>query len=263
LKKIIDSHVHLDLYKEDELAQIMGNLEKSGCAGLISVSFHLDSCKRNLALSQTFPEVHPAFGFHPEQPLPSDEQLADLFSWMERHADAMAAVGEVGLPYYLRAEQGSGFQLGGYIELLEELIKRAKKWDIPIILHAVYDDAPVACDLLEKHCAEKAHFHWFKGDRKTAERMAANGYFISVAPDVAYEEEIRELARFYPLEQMMAETDGPWRFEGRFSGRMTHPGMIHDAITELAGIKKMDPLLVYEALYGNTAEFYRLSLPHV
>lgn len=257
--KIIDSHIHLDLYKDEEIAQMMGELEQTGCAGLISVSFHLDSCQRNLALGKKFSKVYPAFGFHPEQPLPDDQELAELISWLESRVESMTAVGEVGLPYYLRTEHGPGFQLEGYIELLEAFIKLAKKWDKPIVLHAVYDDAPIACDLLEKHNVKNAHFHWFKGDLKTTERMAGNGFFISVTPDVTYDEEIQALARLYPLDLMMVETDGPWRFEGQFSGKMTHPVMIHDAILEIAHLKKAPLPSVYKTLYDNTTIFYSLS----
>jgi TatD DNase family protein len=42
--------------------------------------------------------------------------------------------------------------------------------------------------------------------------MKENGYFISVTPDVVYDEEIQLLVQRYPLEQMMIETDGPWPF---------------------------------------------------
>lgn len=105
-------------------------------------------------------------------------------------------------------------------------------------MHAVYDDAPMACDLLEKHSIEKVHFHWFKGDGKTIERMIANGYFISVTPDVVYEQEIQQIVNAYPLERIMIETDGPWPFEGPFKGKMTHPAMMAESVKQIAKIKK-------------------------
>ncbi|WP_144463092.1 TatD family hydrolase [Siminovitchia fortis] len=260
MKKIIDSHIHLDLYTGKETEEILEGMDSAGCTDLISVSFHLESCLHNLRLAEKYRRVHAAFGFHPEQELPADEDLQDLLSWMEKHQEQMVAIGEVGLPYYLRSEKGANFSIGGYIELLEQFIVKARQWDKPVILHAVYDDAPITCDLLEKHGVEKAHFHWFKGDSKTVRRMIANGWFISVTPDVVYEQEIQELVKAYPLDQMMVETDGPWRFEGPFSGKMTHPNMIHKAIDGIASIKKYRLEEVYETLYKNTADFYQLKL---
>ncbi|MFD1706188.1 TatD family hydrolase [Siminovitchia sediminis] len=259
MKPIIDAHIHLDLYEAAEIEEIMAGLENAQCTDVISVSYHLDSCRINLQLAETYHQVRPAFGFHPEQELPSDHEISQLFSWMENHAEDMVAVGEVGLPYYMRMEQGAGFSLQGYMELLEEFIKGAKRWNKPIVLHAVYDDAPAACDLLEKHGVKKAHFHWFKGDAPTTERIAENGWFISVTPDVLYEQEIRGLVQRYPLKQMMVETDGPWRFEGIFSGKMTHPRMIHQSVDQISSIKGCPPEAVYQTLYANTKEFYRLN----
>lgn len=259
MRKIIDSHIHLDMYEERETERIIGGLETTGCTDLISVSFHLDSCMKNLQLSERYQEVRPAFGFHPEQQLPADHQLADLISWMERHREKMSAVGEVGLPYYLRQERGSAFNIKGYVELLEEFIKRAKAWEKPVILHAVYDDAPVVCDLLEKHDVTQAHFHWFKGDSKTIDRMIANGYFVSFTPDVVYEQEIQKIVQAYPVDQMMVETDGPWRFEGPFEGKITHPAMIHEAVSCIASLKGQSLDSVYNQLYQNTVNFYRLE----
>lgn len=253
---IIDAHIHLDLYDENEAAEIMAGLEEAVCTDLISVSYHLESCRDNLRLAEKYDRVRPAFGFHPEQELPSDNEVSDLLAWMEKHREHMVAVGEVGLPYYLRAEQGFDFSIDGYIELLEQFILKAKQWDKPVVLHAVYDDAPVTCDLLEKHGVEKAHFHWFKGDSKTVGRMMENGWFVSVTPDVVYEQEIRELVERYPLDQMMVETDGPWQFEGPFSGKVTHPSMIHCSVAAIAAIKKCSLEKGYETLYKNTRDFY-------
>src|SRR5690606_6145013 len=146
--------------------------------------------------------IKPAFGFHPEQSLPSTEELEQLFKFMVEHKEAMIAVGEVGLPYYMRKEQ-TEIPLEPYIEVLEEFVKLAKNLNKPIALHAVYEDAPTVCDLLEKHSIEKAHFHWFKGDTRTIERMIANNYHISITPDILVEKDIQSLAKIYPLTLIM------------------------------------------------------------
>ncbi|MEH6958056.1 TatD family hydrolase [Neobacillus drentensis] len=252
--KMIDAHIHLDRYRDEEIKRIV--LDSARIDALISVSFHLDSSKRNLLLSQKYPKVKPAFGYHPEQALPSENELNVLLNWMDNHLDEMIAVGEVGLPFYLRQE--SGISIAPYLEVLEVFISKAKIWDKPIVLHAVYDDAPLVCDLLEKYSVSKAHFHWFKGDQKTIDRMIRNGYHISITPDVVYEQEIQQLASFYPLELMMVETDGPWPFEGPFAGKMTHPHMMEESIWKIALIKKLSAEEVSDVLHQNTKGFYQI-----
>ncbi|WP_407272617.1 TatD family hydrolase [Radiobacillus sp. PE A8.2] len=235
--KVIDAHIHLDLYKDDERRAILDKLEEDHVEALLCVSNHLDSAKENLRLSLEDFRVKPAFGYHPEQPLPSAEQIDELFNFIEDHQDKMVAVGEVGLPYYSRQENPE-LNMDGYIELLEKFILLAARLDKPIVLHAVYGDAPVVCDLLEKHGVKRAHFHWFKGDVNTVHRMMENGYFISITPDCLYEAEIQQLVTRYPLAQMMIETDGPWPFEGPFADQMTHPKMMHDTVGKIAELKK-------------------------
>jgi TatD DNase family protein len=119
------------------------------------------------------------------------------------------------------------------------------------------------CDLLEKHGIKKAHFHWFKGSHSTVERMIQAGYYISITPDVLYEEEIRTLVREYPIALLMVETDGPWPFEGPFAGQKTHPRMIHAVIEQIALLKGLPVVEAAHTLLNNTKQFYGISSPHL
>ena len=251
---MIDSHLHLDQYNDKAIEKLITT--SPFIDGLISVSMNLTSAKRNLLLSNLYNIVKPAFGFHPEQSLPNEQELEELINWMAVHQEQMVAVGEVGLPFYLRQEKAIDIQ--PYIEMLETFIKLAKQWDKPIVLHAVYDDAPIVCDLLEKNSIEKAHFHWFKGDDKTIDRLIRNNYFISVTPDIVYEEEIQKLAMTFPLSQMMVETDGPWPFEGPFQGMTTHPEMMHESISIVSRLKNLNKDEVYHQILQNTKYFYSM-----
>ncbi|MBV7504555.1 TatD family hydrolase [Bacillus sp. sid0103] len=255
--KMIDAHIHLDHYKDDEIFQLMETIPQID--RLISVSFNLESCKRNLELTRKYQKVRPAFGYHPEQSLPTDNQLNELMDWMNKHRHDMVAIGEVGLPYYLRRKlKVSSSQYEQYLELLEIFIQKTVTWEKPIVLHAVHEDAPNVCDLLENYSVKNAHFHWFKGDEKTMTRMKENGYYISVTPDVVYDEEIQHLVQRYPLEQMMIETDGPWPFEGPFLETMTHPNMMLESIKSISNIKKLSEEEISERLWKNTRLFYQL-----
>lgn len=259
---LIDAHLHLDLYDEVTRERLLQELPGCGVESVIAVSMHLASCKVNQALAERHPNlVHPAFGFHPEQPIPADREIEALLDWIKRHTGNMIAVGEVGLPYYARQEaleQGNRFDLEPYVDLLEKFMLLAKEVDKPIVLHAVYEDADLACDLLDRHGITRAHFHWFKGSESTVQRMAERGYAISFTPDIVYEPEIQQLARRYPPDRVMAETDGPWPFEGPFAGQITHPRMISHVAMAWANLQSMAPEEAAEALYKNTRRFYGL-----
>ncbi|MFF2887999.1 TatD family hydrolase [Paenibacillus sp. NPDC057967] len=259
---VIDAHIHLDLYEPSELHPMLEEAFRSGVEAVVAVSMHMASCKANEELARQYPgRVHPAYGFHPEQELPGDDERELLLDGIRaRHERGEAfAIGEVGLPYYMRTEReaaGESFDETPYMEWLESFVKLAAELDRPIVLHAVYEDADKACDLLQRHGVRKAHFHWFKGSAETIARMIASGYYVSITPDVAYESEIIELVERYPMGRLMAETDGPWPFEGPYSGRMTIPGMARDAAADIARIKGLALEEAEAILLRNTKEFY-------
>lgn len=254
-KKMIDAHIHFDDYNNHEQVLILDDLKKDHIDSLISVSKNLHSAKQVQKLAKKFEAIKPAYGFHPEQIYPKETELIALTQFMEEHANEMVAIGEVGLPFYLKQEDPS-VKIEAYIELLEYFIKLAKKYEKPVILHAVYEDALIACDLLEKHSIKQAHFHWFKGDNKTIERLIANEYHISVTPDICYKQKTRKLVESYPLQLMMVETDGPWTFSGPFKNQMTHPKMMHMSIRKIAKVKNLPVEEVYQFIFNTTKDFF-------
>ncbi|MCG7408104.1 TatD family hydrolase [Paenibacillus sp. ACRRX] len=258
--RYVDTHIHLDMYDADMASAFMSGLgTTAGVEYVVAVSMHLGSCKATELLALASSRVLPAYGYHPEQELPSDEELAALLRWMDQRQSQMCAIGEVGLPYYRREEaltKGEKFHREPYIELLEPFVKRAAAWNKPIVLHAVYDDAPIVCDMLEQHNVRKAHFHWFKGDDNTIQRMAANGYYVSLTPDLLYETEIQQLAARYPLGQVMTETDGPWPFDGPFAGHSTEPGMVRSVAAHWAVLHGLSDVEAAEILYNNAKRLY-------
>ncbi|MBD1380279.1 TatD family hydrolase [Metabacillus arenae] len=257
--KIIDSHIHFDKYSSEERDMIINGLEKNRIAALIAVSMDLQSSQNTLILAEKHAKIIPACGFHPEQPLPDEKEINKLFDWMEWNQEKFAAIGEVGLPYYSRKKNPEQFDRGVYMKLLERFVLLAKKWDKPIILHAIYEDTLSVCDLLETYGVEKAHFHWFKGDERVIDRLQSNGYYISITPDVCYEKEIQKIGKVFPLEKIMVETDGPWPFEGEFKDQMTNPSMIHRSIETIASLKSLKKEAVYQAVFENTKKFYQLN----
>jgi TatD DNase family protein len=259
----IDAHIHVDKYDPEEREPLLQAAFAAGTEAVVAVSMNLASCEANRALAAAYPgRIMPAYGYHPEQPVPTAADEAALFAWIrERHAAGEAfAIGEVGLPYYTRSEveaEGGRFDEAPYLGLLDRFAALAAELDRPIVLHTVYEDAEKACEIMERHGVRRAHFHWFKGPEAAIERMIARGYYVSITPDVAYEPEIRELAKRYPIELLMAETDGPWPHEGPYSGQQTSPAMAGDVVREIAAIKGLAITDAAARLLRNTRTFYQ------
>lgn len=260
----IDAHIHIDLYPVETREEWLEAAFADGVEAVVAVSMGLASSRENRRLTLRYPgRVFPAYGWHPEQEPLTEAEADELIDWIrERHAAGEAfAIGEVGLPYYKRTEiegEGRAFDERPYLALLERFVALAAELDRAIVLHAVYEDADKACDLLQAYNITRAHFHWFKGDSASLRRMEQAGYMISVTPDIAYEEEIKALAGSYPLELLMAETDGPWPFEGSFAGAPTVPSMARHAVQGIAKAQGLDADETARKLLDNTKRFYKI-----
>ena len=256
-----DAHIHLDHYGPDERQSMLERAAARGVKGIVAVSTGRASCEANLQLARQYPGfVLPAFGHHPEREPLDETELDALCAWIEAlPRELNFAIGEVGLPYFSRkaAEaEGRAFDMEPYLRQCERFVRLAAKLGRPLNLHAVHEDADAVMDMIERCGAPKAHFHWFKGSARTLERLIRSGHFISVTPEVLYDEETRKLAREVPLELLLAETDGPWPFAGPFAGKMTEPGMVADAVSEIARLRGLPEREVAEALDENARRFY-------
>ncbi|ARD48355.1 TatD family hydrolase [Sporosarcina sp. P33] len=254
---VIDSHIHLDMYEEKDRVKILSELDENDVTALVAVSNDLASSYRQLELSGIDSRIKAAVGYHPEQAVPADEELQAILHVIDQTEHRLTAIGEVGLPYYLRQQQPE-LDMAPYLNMLECFVQKAAEYELPIALHAVYEDADIVCDLLEVYNVSRAHFHWFKGDDSVLQRIIANGYMVSVTPEVTYRPKIQHIVQQIPLLQLMVESDGPWPFEESFAGKLTHPSMLHESIKSIAGIKRMNAEDVYNEIYEATRRFYRI-----
>ncbi|PID22398.1 DNAase [Sporosarcina sp. P3] len=254
-RQIIDAHIHVDMYKEEDQIQILNELEENDVTAIVAVSNDYISSVKQIEFAKKDSRIKPAIGYHPEQALPSESELSAILRLIDDHAEGLTAIGEVGLPHYSRQEQ-PGLDVGLYKDVLERFVQKAEKYNLPIVLHAVYEDAEMVCDMLEQYSISKAHFHWFKGGDQILQRIVSNGYMISVTPEVTYREKIQQIVKQVPLTQLMVETDGPWPFEHSFKGNLTHPAMLHESVRSIAKIKDVTVDEAYREIYKTSQRFF-------
>jgi TatD DNase family protein len=223
-----DTHYHIDLVKQPGVILEQGKAES---IAIVAPSMHPESFKSLKKLQVQHDNIRlVACGLHPEA-VHSDEEVQ---SALDLACTAMA-IGEVGLPYYEREITARD------IEILRDFSKIAAECNIPMILHAVHSQAPIALSILLEQKVQQAIFHWLKAEEKVVKNIVSAGYMISVTPEITYRDRDQRLLQWIPPSQLLLETDGPFEHGGPYKGRLTVPQMIRDAAQPVA-------------------EFYRMSL---
>lgn len=254
MSRYFDAHLHLDQYDPDQLDRLIDEWQSAGIKGALCVSSDLSSAYQTLELQRKYDGfVCAALGVHPERPLPSETEMEELCSLIKQERRNIFAIGEVGLPYYIYREpnpvEPPPYPLA--VERFERFCALANQLRLPILAHAVHDQASVAYRLLRKHQIDRAHFHWLKAPAETIDRIVQAGYFISLTPEVCYRERDRQLAKRVPLTQLLVETDGPWPYDGPFKDHPTTPLLLLETVAAIANVKNVSAERVIESCYQN------------
>jgi TatD DNase family protein len=169
----------------------------------------------------------------------------------------VVAVGEIGLDYFYDfADRDTQMRVFG-----DQLAMAAGR-DLPLVIHCreAFDDTIA---LLEQHGHDNKPvvFHCFTGTKEEAQRVTAHGWRISFTGVVTFKKstELQEIARVYPAEQLMLETDSPYL--SPVPVRHIHPNEpAHVAHTSrfLAALRGENPEALAAQATANTRAFFRL-----
>ena len=250
---LFDTHIHFDQLST-ELQQ--NTLADPNITGVHAVAINLKSSQTLLALQQQCPhKIHIASGFHPEQALPTASEQNELFYWLAKYQQNLTAIGEVGLPHYLKRENPN-LDYAPYFSLLERFVAFAKQSNLPLNLHIVHNDVLPTLALLKKYQIIKAHFHWFKTDEASLAQFLQTPYVASLTPDILWNPKTQQVAKILPLERLLVETDSPWQHEGLEDKAIsTQLGAV---VEKLAELKRLTVEKVKTQVLENSLRFYGL-----
>lgn len=236
---LVDVHCHLDAAAYPDPDVVCQQSRDAGVAAVVAAGTGLTSNARILDLQQRFPrQVWAALGLHPERLDTSREEMEAVVAQIEAHRDRVVAIGEIGLPHYtLLDKRMTEAQARQQEALLHALVHAAARLNLPVVLHAPHAAAAVALDILRRYDPPGAVFHWHKSTPETTAAICDAGYHISVTPEVCYRERDRQLVQSVPLANLLLESDGPWRYDGEFTGQRTTPALVSRVAAEVAQLK--------------------------
>lgn len=251
---IIDSHCHLDF---PELCEdIPGVLERArakGVVGALTISTRVRDFPRLLELADPHPKVWCSVGIHPchvgEEPDITVETLVSLANHPK-----VVAFGETGLDY-VREDPPRLVQR----TMFERHCEAARRTHLPLIIHSRAAEEGTA-EILKAECAKGSLpfvLHCFASKAHLAKEGLDLGGYVSFSGLVTFKnaEEIRDVARFVPLDRLLVETDAPYLAPVPMRGKTNEPAFVRHTLDFLADLLQISS----EALAQKTTEnFFRL-----
>ncbi len=230
---LIDTHCHLlsseytDVDEEIKKA-ILGGVER-----IIINGIDVKSSIEAVELSKKYNEVYAAVGIGPENidgVTESDIKKIENLSFNEK----VVAIGEIGLDYYWTKENKEN-----QINILKNMLKIAKKRNLPVIVH----NREATCDIYNylKEYNVTGIMHCFSGSLETANKFIKLGFLIGIGGVVTFKnaKKIKDVVKNIPLSVISLETDSPYLTPEPYRGKKNNPEKLTYVVSEIAKLKSI------------------------
>lgn len=256
---LVDSHCHLDGLDYQSLHTSVDDvLQKANArdVGLfLAVATTLPGFEAMNALIGPRSDVVMSCGVHPLN-LEGGYQVEDLRRLANN--DRVVALGETGLDYFYQkdniAQQQESFR--NHIRIGRELHK-------PVIVHTRDAREDTLAILREENAQECGGvLHCFTEDCATAEKLLDIGFYISFSGIVTFRnaEQLREVARYVPLDRLLVETDSPYLAPVPHRGKENQPAYVRDVAEYMAVLKGVSLERLAEATTANFSRLFNVEI---
>lgn len=206
--RLIDTHAHLTF---DALAgDVPGVLERcaqADVARVLTVGTDVADSRRAIALAEQYDNVSAVVGIHPHEAAKTSAGACDELRELLSHPEVVA-IGEVGLDYHYDFSDRTSQHA-----LFKAQLELAGDSDLPLVMHCREAIVDAVVILHERGFdGRRVVFHCFTGTADEAKCLADHGWRISFTGVVTFgkSEVLQTIARNYPADQLMLETDAPY-----------------------------------------------------
>jgi len=232
----IDVHCHLDKLIDEGVPtdKAIKNAKKKGVERMIVNGTDHEQNKIILDLAKIHKEVLPALGIYPIDALKlSESEIDEELEFIKQNKDKIAAIGEVGLDL---KEEELHKTLDKQKINLRKFVNLAIKLNKPAIIHSRKAELHTI-ELLEELNVKKVIMHCFSGKMSLAERIAKNGWFLSIPANSHYSQQFQDVIKRVPIENLLCETDTPYLHP--LKKWPNEPANVIYSYKKIAEIKKM------------------------
>ncbi len=227
---MIDVHANLDFYSREKLLKIIDNAKKIGVEFIVTNSVNLNSCKKNLKISQEFHFVKLAVGLYPEKNI-SLEKYAIFEKWVLENKKNISAIGEVGLDF---SEELPSREIQEKIFINQ--LNLARNLNLPVIIHTRKAEKRVI-EILQDFKDLKIILHFFSGNFTLVKEAINSSFYFSIPANVVRSEHFQKLLEITPKENILTETDSP--YASPFKEIENEPSFVFEGLKKISEIWKV------------------------
>jgi TatD DNase family protein len=248
----VDSHCHLSFPELNaRLPEIRARMAEAQVDRALCICTTLEEFEQVHRLAVEHDNFWSTVGVHPDNEDVLEPGIDDLLTRAAR--PKVVAIGETGLDYYRLAGRSIA-DMEWQRERYRVHIRAARKAHLPLVIHTrSASDDTLAILREEGGDAVGGVFHCFTETEAVARSALDLGFHISFSGILTFRnaEDLRQVARFVPLERMLIETDSPYLAPVPYRGKTNDPSLVPYVAAQIAALKGIAPEAVAQATSAN------------
>ena len=264
---MIDSHCHLaDRKFTRDLDQVLWRAKEAGIEKCVTIADTLKESEQCMQIAEKYPNVYATVGVHPHASKKWGAGDREKLIEMLRHKK-VKALGEIGLDYYYdqpssrkaRLRPASNSPRDVQREVFRIQLVLAKELDVSVVIHCrnAIDDLK---NIIEEVDHRKLVLHCCTEKWEDVRWLIERGAMIGFTGIATYPkaQEIREVIKQCPLDQIMIETDAPYLSPESHRGKRNEPAFVVEVAKLIAQLKNVSLEEVDRVTTKNAVAFYGL-----
>ncbi|MDB5958267.1 TatD family hydrolase [Ramlibacter sp.] len=244
----VDSHCHLSFPElVAQLPQIRQAMAEAQVDRALCICTTLEEFEDVHALAMGYDNFWASVGVHPDNEGIAEPTVDKLLELAAR--PRVVAIGETGLDYYQMDERKGGrsvADLEWQRDRFRTHIRAAQQCGKPLIIHTRSSSADTIAILKEEGedgsaAAAGGVFHCFTETAEVARAALDLGFHISFSGILTFKSaaDLREVAKFVPLDRLLIETDSPYLAPVPYRGKTNNPSYVGYVARQVAELRGM------------------------
>ncbi len=234
---IIETHCHLDYLKEYSLEEVIERSCEVGIEKIITIAVSPDNLEKVMSLVKQHPMIWGTQGVHPHD---ADKFTSETQSHIRENAqhERILAIGEIGLDYFYENSDRKTQQ-----QVFETQLQIASDMNLPVVIHSrdADDDMMAILKNFEFTLKKRGVIHSFTSGPKLAQYAIDQGFCLGFNGICTFKtaENVRDIIRMTPLQQIILETDAPYLTPVPYRGKENASFYLPFVAQQVADVKEV------------------------